>query len=87
MWPIVLNDVHARGRYSCKNNSARSRGEEKAFIDRHSSLGSVLLFPSPIPLKAELITDGRAYARKMERPWSRLIFLPEDPSDPDTSLR
>lgn len=58
---------------SRKNSSAiRSWGEEKAFIDRLSSLGSrVLLFPSLIPLKAELITDGRAYARKMGRPWNR----------------
>lgn len=43
----------------------RSGGEEKAFIDRLSSLGSrVLLFPSLIPLKAELITDDRVHTRE-----------------------
>jgi len=58
-----------------KNSSAiRSWGEEKAFIDRLSSLGSVLLFPSPIPLKAELIKDGRAYAKKNGTAVEPLIF-------------
>lgn len=72
---------------SRKNNSARSWGEEKAFIDRLSSLGSVLLFPSPIPLKAELITDGRAYARKMERPWSRWFFCSRQSFRPSHSAQ
>jgi len=79
MRPIVLNDVHARPLCSSRKNSSaiRSRGEEKAFIDRLSSLGSrVLLFPSLIPLKAELITDDRACLRKK---WNghetSLIFL------------
>ena len=70
-WRACLRSLFS----SCKNSSAiRSQDEEKAFIDRLSSLGSVLLFPSSIPLKAELIGDSRAYARKMERPWSRWFF-------------